>query len=72
MQLLNTQDVKEYEIYDIYYDSDGAIYFLIYQDNQWLRVPAMHFTPNYEKVFYRGRDAYFVDEKLLQNESDGK
>ena len=72
MQLLNTQDAKEYEIYDIYYDSDGFIYFLVYKDNQWLRVSAVHFTPHYEKVFYKGKDVYLVDGELIHNESDGE
>lgn len=72
MQLLNTKDATVYEIYDITYDSTGSIYFLIYQGNRWLRVPAMYFTPNYELVFNRGRDAYIVDGELIQSEGDGE
>lgn len=69
MQLLNTKDATEYEIYDITYDNTGYPHFLIYKDKQWMRVSAQNFTPSYEKVFYHGRDAYLVDKELIQSET---
>ena len=69
MQLLNMQDATVYEIYDITYDNTGYPHFLIYKDKQWMRVSAKHFTPNYEQVFYKGKDVYLVDGELIQNEA---
>lgn len=40
-----TTKVK-YMVYDIQYDSAGFPHFLIYSDNQWLRVSAKHFEPS--------------------------
>ena len=68
MTVLCKDNVKEYEVFDITYDSNGYPQFLIYKERQWLRVSAKHFVPNYEKVFYKGRDAYLVGEELIQSE----
>ena len=35
----------EYIVYDIKYDASGYPHFLIYADEQWVRVSAKHFTP---------------------------
>ena len=43
--LTNKNDNKEYNIYDISYDSAGYPLFLIYKDEQWLRLSAKHFKP---------------------------
>ena len=68
MQLLNKKDATVYEIYDISYDNCGDPIFLIYKDNSWERVNATDFTPHYEQVFYKGKDAYLVDGELIQSE----
>lgn len=69
MQLLNTQDATEYEIYDITYDNTGFPHFLIYKDKQWMRVSAKHFTPDYYPAFYLGKDGYIVDGEWIHNET---
>ena len=69
MQLLNTKDATVYEIYDISYDDFGDPIFLIYKNKRWQRVSAIYFTPNYELVFNRGKNAYLVDGELIQNET---
>lgn len=68
MQLLNMKDTTEYEIYDIAYDNVGNPYFLIYKNKRWEIVHSMYFTPNYKKVFNRGKDVYLVDGELIQSE----
>lgn len=50
MKLFHKKDAKEYEIYDITYDQTGFPQFLVFKNNQWLRMSAKHFTPNYEKT----------------------
>lgn len=45
---------EKYTVYDIQYDASGYPHFVIYKDNQWLRVNAKYFKPvkgflNYEK-----------------------
>ena len=68
MQLLNKADAKVYEIFDITYDPYGDPQFLIYKNNRWVLVSAASFTPNYEQVFYKGRDAYLDEnEELIQS-----
>lgn len=32
-------------VFDITYDKSGYPHFLIYKDNQWLRISAKHFRP---------------------------
>lgn len=68
MTVLCKDNLTEYEVFDITYDRAGYPQFLIYRENQWLRVSAKHFTPNYEKVFYNGSDAYMADGEFLYNE----
>ena len=36
---------KNYNVYDITYDNAGYPHFLIYKDNQWIRMSAKHFRP---------------------------
>ena len=45
MTLINKDNNKEYEIYDITYDKSGYPHFLIYKDEQWTRMSAKHFRP---------------------------
>lgn len=41
--LVNKDDKKLYDIYDITYDKKGYAHFLIYKDEQWVRMRAKHF-----------------------------
>ena len=34
-----------YEVFDVTYDDAGYPRFLIYRDNQWIRMSAKHFRP---------------------------
>lgn len=45
MSVKNKDDNETYEVYDITYDKVGYPHFLIYKDNQWLRMSAKHFRP---------------------------
>lgn len=45
MSVKNKDNNETYEIYDITYDKKGYPHFLIYKDNQWLRMSAKHFRP---------------------------
>lgn len=45
MQVINKDNNKMYEVYDITYNQSGYPHFLIYKDGQWLRVSAKHFRP---------------------------
>ena len=45
MNVINKTNGKEYRIYDITYDKKGYPHFLIYKDNQWVRMSAKHFKP---------------------------
>lgn len=45
MACIYLEDGKRYDIFDITYDSCGYPQFLIYRDNQWLRMSAKYFTP---------------------------
>ena len=45
MQVINKDTNKMYEVYDIAYNQSGYPHFLIYKDNQWLRVSDKYFRP---------------------------
>lgn len=45
MIVINKNNDKQYTVYDIAYDKAGYPHFLIYKDNQWIRVSAKHFRP---------------------------
>lgn len=45
MQVINKDNNKIYEVYDIVYHQSGAPKFLIYKDDQWLCVSAKYFRP---------------------------
>lgn len=45
MRMYCKADCRIYNIYDIAYDSSGYPHFLIYKDNQWIRMSAKHFEP---------------------------
>ena len=45
MNVVNKDTGKMYEVYDITYDKAGYPHFLIYKDNQWVRMSAKHFRP---------------------------
>lgn len=45
MSVVNKDNNEIYEVYDITYDNSGYPHFLIYKDNQWLRMSAKHFRP---------------------------
>lgn len=37
------------DVYDIVYDKTGYPQFLIYENNQWVRVSAKHYKPNIDE-----------------------
>lgn len=37
------------DVYDIQYDKTGYPQFLIYENNQWVRVSAKHYKPNIDE-----------------------
>lgn len=40
------KETKEiYDVYHISYDKTGFPHFLIFKDNQWMRMSAKHFAP---------------------------
>ena len=45
VNVVNKDTGKMYEVYDITYDKAGYPHFLIYKDNQWVRMSAKHFKP---------------------------
>lgn len=45
MTVVNKNNDKKYEVYDITYDNAGYPHFLIYKDGQWVRMSAKHFRP---------------------------
>jgi hypothetical protein len=51
MCVKNKDNNETYEVYDITYDNKGYPHFLIYKDNQWLRMSAKHFRPLNAKDF---------------------
>ena len=50
MMVINKNNNKEYEVFDITYDNNGYPRFLIYNDGQWLRMSAKNFRPIKENV----------------------
>lgn len=51
VNVVNKDTGKMYEVYDITYDKAGYPHFLIYKDNQWVRMSAKHFRPLGEEDF---------------------
>lgn len=49
MNVVNKNNDKNYTVYDITYDNAGYPHFLIYNDNQWVRMSAKHFRPYNER-----------------------
>lgn len=45
MTVVNKKNNKAYEVFDITYDKVGYPHFLIYKDEQWVRMSAKHFRP---------------------------
>ena len=37
------------DVYDIVYDKTGYPQFLVYENNQWVRVSAKHYKPNVDE-----------------------
>lgn len=67
MNLINKNNSKGYQVYDITYDKAGYPHFLIYKDGQWLRMSAKYFRPyNSEDLAKELNDWYkssiFVDK----------
>ena len=50
MMVINKNNNKEYEVFDITYDNVGYPHFLIYKDGQWIRMSAKNFKPIKENV----------------------
>lgn len=49
MNVVNKDNDKNYMVYDITYDKAGYPHFLIYKDDQWVRMSAKHFRPYNER-----------------------
>lgn len=45
MNVINKDSGEDYKVYDITYDKTGYPHFLVYKDNQWVRMSAKHFRP---------------------------
>lgn len=45
MTVVNKNNNKKYNVFDITYDKAGYPHFLIYKDEQWVRMSAKHFRP---------------------------
>lgn len=45
MIVVNKSNNSTHKVYDIVYDKAGYPHFLIYKDNQWLRISAKYFEP---------------------------
>lgn len=45
LYVINKSNNKECRVFDITYDKKGYPHFLIYKDNQWIRMSAKHFRP---------------------------
>lgn len=45
ISVVNKDNGEIYEVCDITYDNTGYPHFLVYKDNQWLRMSAKHFRP---------------------------
>ena len=43
--VVNKDNNAQYVAYDIVYDKKSYPHFLIYKDNQWVRMSAKHFKP---------------------------
>lgn len=43
--IMNKDNNKMCEVFDITYDNAGYPHFLIYKDGQWIRMSAKHFRP---------------------------
>jgi hypothetical protein len=43
--VINKENDKTYEVFDITYDKAGYPHFLIYKDGEWVRLSAKHFRP---------------------------
>lgn len=44
-KVIHKESKNQHVVYDIQYDASGYPHFIIYKDNQWLRVNAKHFKP---------------------------
>lgn len=44
--VINNENDKAYEVFDITYDKAGYPHFLIYKDGEWVRLSAKHFRPH--------------------------
>lgn len=45
MTVINKNNNKKHNVFDITYDKAGYPHFLIYKDEQWVRMSAKHFRP---------------------------
>lgn len=44
-ELIHKDDAKTYEVYDVAYDDDGQIYFLIFKDGYFGKFHSCMFIP---------------------------
>ena len=49
--IMNKDNDKMCEVFDITYDKNGYPRFLVYKDGQWIRMSAKHFRPCTEEDF---------------------
>ena len=43
--VINKENEEIYDVYDVTYDKTGYPHFLVYENGQWVRMSAKHFTP---------------------------
>lgn len=43
--VVNKNSNEKYDVYDVTYDKKGYPHFLIYKDEQWIRLSAKNFRP---------------------------
>ncbi len=59
--VINKNNNKMYQVYDITYDKAGYPHFLIYKDGEWIRMSAKHFKPYEYEVFFENDDSWLEE-----------
>lgn len=67
MSLINKNNDKQCTVYDITYDKKGYPHFLIYKDNQWVRMSAKHFRPYNEEDLKKAMEEWNENAVLTVN-----
>jgi hypothetical protein len=51
--VINKNNGKKYDVYDVTYDKAGYPHFLVYKDEQWVRMSAKYFRPYTAEDYYK-------------------